>query len=134
MVYLLISPTNTVLSSPLLGICWKEACNNTDPHAMGCDVHATTVAAGTFGDAYLQLRRSYDCGSYTYWARTSNVGGVQRYLNATLKYYYWSASPGVTWGPIYTNQRYSASGGMNACGWASATGPLNCLWYSPCVP
>jgi hypothetical protein len=129
---LTLSPGNPVFSSPLKQACEKEQCNGTDPHDMYCDYDASTISQGTFGNAYLELRRSSLCK--TYWARTTTVGAFKKYLNATLKFYYYDYSSSTTWGPIWSPQRYSLSGGFSACGLALSTGPISAMVYSPFVP
>ncbi len=114
--------------------CSGTACNGLSPNSTGCDQSAVPVSATTSNGAYIELRKSTECS--TYWARTKNVSGSSKYTNATLKYYYYTASPApIANGlAVYSPQRYStSSSGMAACGMVSSS-PVGAMVYSPCVP
>lgn len=114
--------------------CFGSGCNGLNPNSTGCDSTAIRLYSTTSNGAFIELRKSTECS--TFWARTTNVSGINRYANATLKYYYYTASPAPIGNgeKVYSAQRYSADGaGMYACGMVSNS-PINSMVYSPCVP
>ena len=114
--------------------CSGTGCDGLNPNTTGCDATAQNVHSTTSNGARIELRRSSECS--TYWARTTNVSGVSKYANATLKYYYFTASPATIANNqlVYSPQKYSSNGaGMAACGQVSDS-YLGSMIYSPCVP
>lgn len=105
-------------------LCSGAGCNNTDPQSTGCSADAATVKTKypASGLARVELRFSDAC--QTRWARTVNIGSLNYYANATLRYWYYGAqyiAPGYT---VYSNQRYGS--GYRACG-DVGTSPMNYL-------
>jgi len=108
----------SVSSFPLSGIayalCSGSGCNNTNPQTTGCSADAATVKTKypASGLARVELRFSDAC--QTRWARTVNIGSLNYWVNATLRYWYYGVqyvAPGYT---AYSNQRYGP--GYRACG------------------
>lgn len=111
-------------ASIALALCSGVGCNNTDPITTGCSADAATVKTKypASGLARVELRFSDAC--QTRWARTVNIGSLNFYANATLRYWYYGAqyiAPGYT---VYSNQRYGS--GYRACG-DVGTSPMNYL-------
>jgi hypothetical protein len=112
------------LATVVYALCSGAACNNTNPITTGCNADVATVktAYPPSGLARVQLRFSDAC--QTRWARTVNIGSLNFYANATLRYWYYGAqyiAPGNT---VYSNQRYGS--GYQACG-DVGTSPMNYL-------
>jgi len=59
-----------------------------------------------------------------------------RYANATLKYYYFTYSPGTipNGAKVYSPQKYGTGENFSACGLVSSSGPISSMVYSNCVP
>lgn len=115
-------------SYPFAGVayalCSGSGCNNTDPQTTGCSADAATVKTKypASGLARVELRFSDAC--QTRWARTYNIGSLNYYANATLRYWHFKAlyiAPGIN---VYSNQRYGS--GYRACG-DVGTSPMNGL-------
>lgn len=105
-------------------LCSGAACNGTDPQLTGCSADAATVKTKypASGLARVELRFSDAC--QTRWARTYNIGSLNYYANATLRYWYFEANyiaPGIN---VYSDQRYGS--GYRACG-DVGTSPMNGL-------
>lgn len=107
-----------VSSFPLTGVayalCSGAGCNGTDPITTGCSADAATVKTKypASGLARVELRFSDAC--QTRWAKTINIGSLNYYANATLRYWYYGTqyvAPGNT---VYSAQRYGS--GQRACG------------------
>ncbi|HNZ01407.1 MAG TPA: DUF2690 domain-containing protein [Anaerolineaceae bacterium] len=129
--FLLAILVSSVTADPT---CSGTGCNGLNPNSTGCDASATTLYQTTNNGAKLELRKSTVCS--TYWAKTTNVSGVNKYANATLKYYYYSYSPAPipNYQYVYSSQRYGTDGAyMNACGQVSNS-IIDSMIYSPCVP
>ncbi len=107
--FLLAILVSSVTADPT---CSGTGCNGLNPNSTGCDASATTLY------------------------QTTNVSGVNKYANATLKYYYYSYSPAPipNYQYVYSSQRYGTDGAyMNACGQVSNS-IIDSMIYSPCVP
>jgi hypothetical protein len=124
-----------VLAYPLesaRALCSGSGCNGTDPLATGCSADGVTVRQkwpyGNPGPLKVELRRSDAC--VTFWARSWNYSGFYRYINATLKNYYWYQR----WSPpndsTYSSQR-SGNSGFQACGDYSTSTPFTGPVQSP---
>lgn len=118
----------------LAASCSGSGCSNTNPNSTGCDASGVTTVATIYpASSRVDLRNSSLCG--TQWAKTTNTDSPGRlmYLNATLKTYYYTASPSPL--PVgqyvYSNQRYGS--GYKACGYASLS-YIGGLVSSPCTP
>ena len=118
--------------------CTGTGCNDKDPNQTGCDLNAVTINIIYPASSRVDLRASPGCE--TEWARTGNIDSLQRsfYANATLKNYYYVASPGpIAWMQnVYSHQRYVTNINtvtLQACGGVS-TSQNNYPINSPCTP
>lgn len=111
---ILVIVSSFPFASVALALCSGAACNNTNPITTGCSADAATVKTKypASGLARVELRFSDAC--QTRWAKTVNIGSLNFYANATLRYWYYGAQYVAPGNNVYSNQRYGS--GYRACG------------------
>lgn len=81
--FALFTPTSTALAT-----CSGSSCVGLDPHATGCDAHATTVSSAygrnTNGVAQVYVEERWSSACVANWTRITNLTSSGGYMEANL--------------------------------------------------